>query len=128
MVYWQAFANDIFPLDTVTTQGPCPLRVQTAVHLVETWSDEWVVTFNMSKCQFIDIITTRAVTPLWCSSTVRRCPKSLSSSTWACGLTPNCDGITSKSFVAFVSTSSRTYASCELDTGAYTLRVVFVLM
>ena len=64
MVYYQASTDDIFPWDIVTTQGPCPLRVQSVVHLVETWSDEWAVTFNVSKCQFIDIMTTRAVTPL----------------------------------------------------------------
>ena len=48
----------------MTTQGPCPPGVQNALHLVETWSDEWGMTFNVSKCQAIDITTMRAVAPL----------------------------------------------------------------
>ena len=60
----QAFANDIFIWDIVTTRGPCPPGVQNALHLVETWSDEWGMTFNVAKCQAIDITTMRAIAPL----------------------------------------------------------------
>ena len=53
---------------------------------------------------------------------MRRCPKSLSSSTWACGLTPNYDGITtSGSVVAFASTGSGPSAGYVLCIGGCTL-------
>ena len=54
----------MFIWDIVTTRGPCPPRVQSALHLVETWSDEWGMTFNVAKCQAIDISTLRAIAPL----------------------------------------------------------------
>ena len=64
MVHCQAFANDMFIWDIVTTRGPCPPRVQSALYLVETWSAEWNMTFNVAKCQAIDITTMRAIAPL----------------------------------------------------------------
>ena len=64
VVHCQAFADDMFIWDIVTTRGPCPPGVQNALHLVETWSDEWGMKFNVSKCQAIDITTMRAVAPL----------------------------------------------------------------
>ena len=64
VVHCQAFADDMFIWDIVTTRGPCPPRVQSALHLVETWSDEWGMTFNVAKCQAIDISTLRAIAPL----------------------------------------------------------------
>ena len=64
VVHCQAFADDMFIWDIVTTRGPCPPGVQTALHLVETWSSEWGMTFNVSKCQTIDISTILAIAPL----------------------------------------------------------------
>ena len=64
VVHCQAFADDIFIWDIVTTRGPCPPGVQNALHIVETWSDEWGMTFNVAKCQAIDITTMRAIAPL----------------------------------------------------------------
>ena len=64
VVHCQAFADDMFIWDNVTTRGPCPPGVQIALHLVETWSSEWGMTFNVSKCQAIDITTMRAIAPL----------------------------------------------------------------
>ena len=64
VVHCQAFADDMFIWDIVTTRGPCPPGVQHALHLVESWSDEWGMAFNVSKCQAIDITTLRATAPL----------------------------------------------------------------
>ena len=64
VVHFQAFANDMFIWDIATIRGSCPLGVQTALHLVESWSDEWGMAFNVSKCQAIDIMTLRATAPL----------------------------------------------------------------
>ena len=61
MVQCQAFADDMFIWDLVPTHGPCPPRVQNALHLVESWSDEWGMAFNVTKCQAIDITTLRAM-------------------------------------------------------------------
>ena len=63
-VHCQAFADDMLIWDIVTTRGPCPPGVQHALHLVETWSEEWGMTFNVTKCQAIDITTMRAIAPL----------------------------------------------------------------
>ena len=64
VVQCQAFADDMFIWDLVPTRGPCPPRVQNALHLVESWSDEWGMAFNVTKCQAIDITTLRAMAPL----------------------------------------------------------------
>ena len=64
VVHCQAFADDMFIWDIVTTRGPCPPGVQNALHLVESWSDEWGMTFNVTKCQDIDITTLWAMAPL----------------------------------------------------------------
>ena len=64
VVHCQAFADDMFIWDIVSTRGPCPPGVQNALHLVETWSDEWGMTFNVAKCQAIDITAMRAIGPL----------------------------------------------------------------
>ena len=64
VVHCQAFADDMFIWDLVPTRGPCPPRVQHALHLVESWSDEWGMAFNVTKCQAIDITTLRAMAPL----------------------------------------------------------------
>ena len=64
VVHCQAFADDMFIWDIVATRGPCPPGVQHALHLVESWSDEWGMAFNVSKCQAIDITTLRATAPL----------------------------------------------------------------
>ena len=40
-------------------RGSCPPRVQEALHVVEAWSQEWGLTFNVTKCQAIDISTLR---------------------------------------------------------------------
>ena len=64
VVHCQAFADDMFLWDLVPTRGPCPPRVQHALHLVESWSDEWGMAFNVTKCQAIDITTLRAMAPL----------------------------------------------------------------
>ena len=64
VVHCQAFADDTFIWDIVSTRGPCPPGVQNALHLVETWSDEWGMTFNVAKCQAIDITAMRAIAPL----------------------------------------------------------------
>ena len=63
-VHCQAFADDMLIWDIVTTRGPCPPGVQHALHLVETWSEEWGMTFNVTKCQALDISTMRAIAPL----------------------------------------------------------------
>ena len=64
VVRCQAFADDMFLWDVVTTRGPCPERVQEALHLVEMWSAQWGMTFNVTKCQAIDITSMRALAPL----------------------------------------------------------------
>ena len=43
----------------MTYRGPCPPRVQEALRVVESWSHEWGLTFNVTKCQAIDISTLR---------------------------------------------------------------------
>ena len=63
MVHCQAFADDMFIWNIVPTRGPCPPRVQNALHLVESWSDEWGMAFNVTKYQAIDITTLRAMDP-----------------------------------------------------------------
>ena len=64
VVHCQAFADDMFIWDIVTTRGPCPAGVQEALHLVARWSAQWGMTFNVAKCQAIDITTMRAIAPL----------------------------------------------------------------
>ena len=64
VVHCQAFADDMFLWDLVTTRGPCPPGLQHALHLVEMWSVEWGMTFNVAKCQAIDITSMRAIAPL----------------------------------------------------------------
>ena len=50
VVHCQPFVDDMFIWDIVTTRGPCPPGVQNALHLVESWSDEWGMAFNATKC------------------------------------------------------------------------------
>ena len=59
LVRLQAFADDILLWDITTYRGPCPPRVQEALRVVESWSHEWGLTFNVAKCQAIDISTLR---------------------------------------------------------------------
>ena len=59
IVRLQAFADDILLWDIMTYRGPCPPQVQAALRVVEAWSQEWGLTFNVSKCQAIDISTLR---------------------------------------------------------------------
>ena len=59
LVRLQAFADDILLWDVMTYRGPCPPRVQEALRVVESWSHEWGLTFNVTKCQAIDISTLR---------------------------------------------------------------------
>ena len=63
-MHCQAFADDMFLWDLITTRGPCPPGVQHALHLVETWSVEWGMTFNVLKCQAIDITSMQPIAPL----------------------------------------------------------------
>ena len=64
IVWLQAFANEILLWDIVTYQGSCPPQVQEALRVVESWSQEWGLTFNVEKCQAIDISTLRQRTSL----------------------------------------------------------------
>ena len=57
IVRLQAFADDIPLWDIMTYRGSCPPRVQEALRIVEAWSQEWGLTFNVAKCQAIDIST-----------------------------------------------------------------------
>ena len=59
IVRLQAFADDILLWDIMTYRGSCPPRVQEALYVVEAWSLEWGLTFNVTKCQAIDISTLR---------------------------------------------------------------------
>ena len=59
IVQLQAFADDILLWDIMTYRGSCPPRVQEALRIVEAWSLEWGLTFNVTKCQAIDISTLR---------------------------------------------------------------------
>ena len=59
IVRLQAFADDILLWDIMTYRGSCPPRVQEALRIVEAWSQEWGLTFNVAKCQAIDISTLR---------------------------------------------------------------------
>ena len=54
----QAFADDILLWD-IMTSGILPPRVQEALSQCGAWSQEWGLTFNVAKCQAIDISTLR---------------------------------------------------------------------
>ena len=54
----------MFIWDIMTNHRACPPGVHNALHLVETWSDEWGMTFNVAKCQAIDVTTMREIAPL----------------------------------------------------------------
>lgn len=57
----QAFADDILLWDLWDAKGTCPPKVQQALALVEEWSAEWGLQFNVNKCQAIDITQLRDV-------------------------------------------------------------------
>ena len=64
MVRIQAFADDLLLWDIMTYRGAVPLKIQEALSVVEQWSRVWGLTFNVAKCQVIDISQFRVVSRL----------------------------------------------------------------
>ena len=60
----QLFADDLLLWDIMTYRGAVPPKIQDALSLVEQWSKEWGLTFNVAKCQAIDISQFKVVSPL----------------------------------------------------------------
>ena len=50
VVHCQAFSNDLFIWDIVPTRGTCPKGLQDALLMVATWSTQWGMIFNVTKC------------------------------------------------------------------------------
>ena len=64
LVRIQAFADDLLLWIVTAYRGACPPEVQQALRAVETWSQQWGLSFNVSKCQAIDINRMRCIPPL----------------------------------------------------------------
>ena len=60
----QAFADDLLLWAITTYRGACPPAVQQALQVVALWSQQWGLSFNVSKCQAIDINRMHGVPPL----------------------------------------------------------------
>ena len=64
VVQIQAFADDLLLWIVTSYRGDCPPQVQQALRVVESWSRHWGLSFNVSKCQAIDINNMRGLPPL----------------------------------------------------------------
>ncbi|GMH37763.1 hypothetical protein BSKO_05636 [Bryopsis sp. KO-2023] len=60
----RAFADDILLTTSGAHMGPLEERMNLALKIVETWSAEWRVTFNPTKCCAMEISRKRTKVPL----------------------------------------------------------------
>ena len=64
LVHVQAFADDLLLWIVTAFRGACPPEIQQALRVVEHWSQQWGLSFNVSKCQAIDINRMRNIPAL----------------------------------------------------------------